>query len=59
MLIRLFLLKTAVQKIIKTKHSKNEGKNLLEAYDNDALIDGVNKAAKGQSTTAEIKVNKK
>lgn len=49
----------SAKKLLKTKHSKNEGKNLLEAYDNDALIDGVNKAAKGQSTTAEIKVNKK
>lgn len=45
--------------ILKTKYHHNEGKNMLEVYDNDKLIDGINKASKGECLTDEIKLNKK
>ena len=49
----------SAKKLLKAKHKKNEGKNILEVYDNDTILESVNKAAKGESTTAEIKLNKK
>lgn len=45
--------------MLKTKYHQNEGKNMLEVYDNDKLIEGINKASKGECVTDEIKLNKK
>lgn len=49
----------SAKKLLKTKHHNNEGKNILEVYQNDTLLDSVNKASKGESTVNEVKLNKK
>ena len=49
----------SAKKLLKTKHHNNEGKNILEVYQNDTLLESVNKASKGESTVNEVKLNKK
>lgn len=49
----------SAKKILKPVILQSEGKNILEVYDNDKIIDAVNKASKGESCSEEIKVNKK
>lgn len=49
----------SAKKILKPLIPQSEGKNILEVYDNDKLIDAVNKASKGESCSDEIKLNKK
>lgn len=49
----------SAKQILKTRYHHNEGKNMLEAYENDKLIQSINKASKGESNTDEIKINKK
>lgn len=49
----------SVRKILKPVIMKSEGKNILEVYDNDNIIDAVNKAAKGKSCSDEVSINKK
>lgn len=49
----------SAKQILKTKYHHNEGKNMLEAYENDKLIQSIQKASKGESNTDEIKINKK
>ncbi len=49
----------SAKKILKPVIPQSEGKNILEVYDNDKLIDAVNKASKGESCSDEIKLNKK
>lgn len=49
----------SAKKILKPVILQSEGKNILEVYDNDKIIDAVNRASKGESCSEEIKVNKK
>ena len=49
----------SAKKILKPAILHNEGKNILEVYSNDKLIEAVNKASKGESSSEEIKLNKK
>lgn len=49
----------SAKKILKPVIPQSEGKNILEVYNNDKLIDAVNKASKGESCSDEIKLNKK
>lgn len=49
----------SAKQILKTRYHHNEGKNMLEAYENDKLIQSIQKASKGESNTDEIKINKK
>lgn len=49
----------SAKQILKTRYHHNEGKNMLEAYENDKLIQSINKASKGESNIDEIKINKK
>lgn len=49
----------SARKLLKPVILKSEGKNILEVYDNDNIIDAVNKAAKGESCSDEVNINKK
>lgn len=49
----------SAKRLLKTKYNNNQGKNMLEVYYNDTLLESINKATKGESSDTEIKLNKK